>query len=140
MSQTAKASAASARVKVMRSQLGQVRGLGSAKAGADHWWTERLTSIALIPMTLWFIYSALHLAGMPRAAVAHWAGNPINATILVAMLLTVFRHMQLALQVVVDDYIHKAPVHLTLSLLIKAATALLALMGVIATLRLAFTG
>jgi len=141
MSETAKAPAGTqASVRVMRSTLGQMRGLGSAKSGLEHWWVERLTSVALVPLTLWFIYTALHLAGLPRADVAHWAANPINAALMVGLLLTVFRHMALALQVVVDDYVHGEPAHLVLALLIKGGTFLLALISVIATLRLAFTG
>jgi len=144
MSETVKAAAGhnagGPRVKMMRTTLGQVRGLGSAKTGVEHWWTERLTSVAMIPMTLWFIYSALHLAGHSRLEVAHWAANPINAAVMVALLLTVFRHMGLALMVVVDDYIHAPAAHMAMLLLIKGGTTLLALIGVIATLRLAFSG
>ena len=139
MSNTAKASAAP-RVRVMRTPLGQMRGLGSAKAGMEHWWTERLTSVAMIPLTLWFVYSMLHLAGHPRIEVAHWAANPINAAVLVALLITVFRHMGLALMVVVDDYVHQPAVHMALYFLIKGGSVLLGLIGVIATLRLAFLG
>lgn len=139
MANTAKAPAAP-QVRVMRSRLGQVRGLGSAKSGVEHWLVERLTSVAMVPMALWFVYSALHLAGRARMDVAHWAANPINAAIMAALLLTVFRHMGLALMVVVDDYVHDKATHLTLQLLIKGVTAMLALIGLIATLRLAFLG
>ena len=80
-------------IRVMRSQLGRVRGLGAAKSGTADWWAERVTSIALVPLTLWFVYAALHLSRLPRAAVALWAGDPINAALLVALVLVTFRHL-----------------------------------------------
>jgi succinate dehydrogenase / fumarate reductase membrane anchor subunit len=127
-------------VRVMRSQLGRARGLGAARTGTAHWWAERLTSVALVPLTVWFVFVVLHLSGLPRADVAHWAANPINAGLLVALVLTTFHHMQLGLQVVVDDYIHVESTRMALLLLIKGAAAVLALIAVVAALKLAFTG
>jgi len=138
MNQTAKPSAP--HLRVMRSQLGRVRGLGAARAGTEHWWAERLTSVALVPLTLWFIYAALHLSGLPRAAVAHWAGNPINTALLVALVLITFRHLQLGLQVVLEDYVHHEGIRTASVLLLRGAAGLLALIGVLAALKLAFTG
>jgi succinate dehydrogenase / fumarate reductase membrane anchor subunit len=144
MSETAKASATlkakGPRVQVMRSQLGRVRGLGSARGGTAHWWAERLTSIALVPLTLWFILAALHLSGLSRADVAHWAANPINAALLVALVLATFHHMQLGLQVVVDDYVHQEGARMAAILAIKGAAALLGLIALVAVLKLAFSG
>jgi succinate dehydrogenase / fumarate reductase, membrane anchor subunit len=144
MSETAKASAlkgaANPGVQVMRSQLGRVRGLGAARAGTAHWWAERVTSIALVPLTLWFVFAVLHLTGLPRNDVAHWAANPINAALLVALVVTTFHHMQLGLQVIVDDYIHVERTRMLVLLSIKGGTALLGLIAVIAALKLAFTG
>ncbi len=138
MSQTAKPSAP--RMRVMRTQLGQVRGLGAARSGTAHWWAERLTSVALVPLTLWFVYAALHLSGLPRAAVAHWAGNPINAALLVALVLVTFRHLLLGLQVVIEDYIHVEATRTVSLLLLRGAVWLVALIGVAAALKLAFSG
>jgi succinate dehydrogenase / fumarate reductase membrane anchor subunit len=138
MSQTAKPS--SPHVRVMRSQLGQVRGLGAARSGTEHWWAERLTSIALVPLTLWFVLAAFHLSGLPRAAVAHWAGNPINAALLVALVLVTFRHLLLGLQVVIEDYIHIERTRLLSLLALRGVVWLVALIGVLAALKLAFSG
>jgi len=144
MSETAKASATlkakGPQIQVMRSQLGRVRGLGAARGGTAQWWAERLTSVALVPLTLWFVLAAMHLSGLPRAGVAHWAANPINAALLVALVITTFHHMQLGLQVVVDDYIHTESVRLSVILLVKGASALLGLIALVAVLKLAFTG
>ncbi len=136
MSGTAKAPT----VRVMRSQLGRVRGLGAAKSGTGHWWAERVTSVALVPLTLWFVYACLHLAGMPRADVAHWAANPINAALLLALVLVTFHHMQLGLQVVMEDYIHTEKTRMLALVLMKGVVWLLGLMAVMAALKLAFTG
>ena len=144
MSETAKASAirnaSGPRVQVMRSQLGRVRGLGAAKHGTQAWWAERLTALALVPLTLWFVWSAFALAGHPRADVAHWAARPVNATLLLALVIATFYHMQLGLQAVIEDYIHREDQRLVLLLVNKAVAFLLGLASVIAVLKLAFTG
>ena len=125
---------------IMRSMLGRARGLGSAKSGTAHWWAQRVTALALIPLTLWFIWSILHLAGLPRAAVVLWASSPFVATLLVALILTTFHHMQLGLQVVIEDYIHAERPRLVWLLAMKAVTTLAGLAALIAVLKLAFSG
>ncbi len=127
-------------IAVMRSQLSRARGLGAAHSGTGHWWAERVTSIALVPLTLWFVYAAIHLAGLPRAAVVAWAGHPVNATLLLALILAVFHHLQLGLQVVIEDYIHTERPRLAWILAMKAGVALLGLAAAISVLKLAFAG
>jgi succinate dehydrogenase / fumarate reductase membrane anchor subunit len=126
--------------RIMRSPLGRVRGLGAARAGTAHWWLQRLTAVALVPLALWFVLAALHLSGLPREAVAHWAANPINAALLIALVVAAFQHGQLGLQVVLEDYIHGEAVRLVLVLLVKGAAILLGLIAVLSVLKLAFTG
>ncbi len=144
MSETAKASAVKTgsglHVGVMQSQLGRVRGLGSARSGTHHWWAERVTSIALIPLTIWFVIAALRLVGHSRLDVAHWAANPINATLAAALVIATFHHTQLGLQVVIEDYIHVESVRMPLILVIKGAAFLLGLACLVSILKLAFTG
>jgi succinate dehydrogenase / fumarate reductase membrane anchor subunit len=125
---------------IMRSPLGQMRGLGSAKSGSAHWWAQRLTAIALIPLTLWFVGAIIRLAGLPRAAVAHWASHPLVAALLIALVLTTFHHLQLGLQAVLEDYVHAEKTRLASLLILKAAAALLALVAVISVLKLAVAG
>jgi succinate dehydrogenase / fumarate reductase, membrane anchor subunit len=127
-------------LRVMRSDLGRVRGLGAARSGTATWWAERLTSVALVPLTLWFVYAALHLSGWPRASVAHWAGNPINAALLVALVLVTFRHLQLGLQAVIEDYVHDERVRMASLLALRGVVGLVALIGVLAALKLAVAG
>ncbi|MBN8890298.1 MAG: succinate dehydrogenase, hydrophobic membrane anchor protein [Acetobacteraceae bacterium SCN 69-10] len=129
-----------AEAAIMRSMLGRARGLGSAKSGTAHWWAQRVTAMALVLLSLWFIASALHLAGQPRAAVLTWAGGPVTATLLLALVVATFHHMQLGLQVVIEDYVHAERCRLASLLVMKAVVALLALAAVIAVLKLAFAG
>jgi succinate dehydrogenase / fumarate reductase membrane anchor subunit len=126
-------------VRVLRSQLGRARGLGAAKTGTAHWWAERVTSLALVPLSLWFVLFALGLSGRPRAAVAHAVAGPLTATLLLATVLITFHHMQLGLQVVIEDYA-RARTRTVLILAVKAVTVLLALACVVSVLKLAFSG
>lgn len=125
---------------VMRSMLGRVRGLGSAKSGTGHRWAMIVTSLALLPLTLWFVCAVIRLAGLPRAAVLAWASSPLVATLLAALIIATFYHMQLGLQAVIDDYVHGKRHHMLSLMLMKGVTSLLALAALIATLKLAVAG
>lgn len=90
----------------LRSPLGRARGLGSAKEGVTHWWTQRLTAIALVPLTIWFVISVIGNVGADYESMRAWLGTPINATLLILLLVAVFHHAQLGVQVVIEDYVH----------------------------------
>ena len=124
-------------IKVMRSQLGRARGTGAAHSGVHHWYAERITSIALVPLTLWFIFAVLRLVGAPREVVVDWAGHPINATLLLALIAITFHHMQLGLQVVYEDYIKPKWLMSIAILGTKAASLLLGLLASVAVLKMA---
>jgi succinate dehydrogenase / fumarate reductase, membrane anchor subunit len=121
---------------IMRSPLGQVRGLGSSRSGTGLWWAQRLTAFALIPLALWFICAVIRLAGLPRAAVQDWASSPLVAALLIALIVATFHHLQLGLQVVVEDYVH-GPTKLATLLVMKGVVLLLALVAIISVLKLA---
>ena len=127
-------------IAIRRSMLGRARGLGAAKSGTHHWWTQRVTAIALIPLSLWFVISIYTLIGAPRAAVAAWASGPITATLLLATIAALFQHMYLGVQVVIEDYIHSERQRMVWLLVTKGITALLALAAAVAVLKLAFSG
>ena len=127
-------------VEVLRTPLGRARGLGAAGTGAAVWWTGRVTSVALVPLTLWFVYVALHLAGRPRQAVAHFAGHPLNAALLLALVLVTFHHMAMGLQVVIEDYVHIERVKTPTLLAVKGAAGLMALACAVSVLKLALAG
>lgn len=122
----------------MRSPLGRVRGLGAAKKGVEHWWAQRLTALALVPLTLWFVASAARLAGADHAAFAAWVAHPLNAVLLIALVAAGFHHMQAGLQVILEDYVHNEPVKVAAIIAVKFAAVLLALIAGFAVLKIAF--
>jgi succinate dehydrogenase / fumarate reductase membrane anchor subunit len=89
-----------------RTPLSRARGLGSAKHGAGHWISERVSAIALVPLTLWAVYGVLKIAAGDYGFAVHWISNPINATLIVLTLAIGFWHMHAGLRVVIEDYIH----------------------------------
>jgi succinate dehydrogenase / fumarate reductase membrane anchor subunit len=124
-------------VTMRRTPLGRAKGLGSAKSGLHHWWAERVTSVALIPLTLWFVFSVLALAGHSQADVAHWAGQPLVAVLLIAFIIASFHHAQLGLQVVLEDYLHDEGQRLIWMMAMKAIVWLLGLAALLSVLKLA---
>ena len=122
----------------LRTRLGRVRGLGSAKEGAAHWWAQRLTAIALVPLTFWFVASLAGLWGANHGAVVAWLRGPIAPVMLIALLVAGFHHLQLGVQVVIEDYVHGEAAKWTLIVLVKLGSALAALVGIVAVLRVAF--
>lgn len=123
---------------IRRSQLGRVRGLGSAKTGVDHWWAQRITAVALIPLVIWFVVSVITLTSAPHASVIAWLGNPLSATLMVVLIGATFHHAQLGLQVVIEDYVHSEGSRLALIILVKFAAILLGTGSVIAVLKICF--
>ena len=121
-----------------RNPLGTARGLGSAKAGAGHWWAQRVTAVALIPLSLWFAVSVLQLTQADYVVVVNWLHTPYVAVLLSLFLATVFYHAYLGVQVVVEDYVHTEWRKIATLLLIKFACILLAAAGVFTALRIAF--
>ena len=122
----------------MRSPLSRVRGLGAAKDGVGHWWSERLTSIALVPLCLWFVYAVVGLTGADHGAFTAWLGNHGNAMMMVLLVVVLFHHAQLGLQVVIEDYVHGEFAKLTGIITVKFIAAFAALSAVLAVLRIAF--
>ena len=124
----------------MRSTLGRVRGLGSTGDGSHHWWIQRLTAVALIPLGIWFIFAVLSFVGTDYAQFKAWAGHHGNALMLILFIITAFHHAQLGMQVVIEDYIHGEAVKITSILLIKFVSFMFAVSCILAVLRLYFGG
>lgn len=120
----------------LRSPLARVMGLGSAKEGVNHWWSQRLTSIALVPLGLWFVYSIVSLLPADHNAAVAWLRSPFQAGLLVLFSVTVFWHAFLGLQVVIEDYIHTEWFKLTLLVSLKMILALLVTINVVMILRI----
>lgn len=124
----------------LRNPLARARGLGSAKAGTAHWMAQRVSALALIPLTLWFAYSVLLVIHGSRVQAYAWMHQPLVAVLLVILTGTAFYHAYLGLQVVIEDYVHGEWSRFTSLLLIKFICVLLALSGIFAVLRIAFGG
>ena len=124
----------------MQSHLSRARGLGSTNDGVGHWWMQRLTGIALLPLTLWFIYSAIQLSGASHAEFSTWVGTHGNPILLILLIIAMFHHGQLGLQVVVEDYIHSEGPKVALLVLIKFAAIFIGASSIFAVLRLTFGG
>jgi succinate dehydrogenase / fumarate reductase membrane anchor subunit len=89
-----------------RSPLARVEGLGAAHSGTGHFWRQRVTAVALVPLTIWFVFTALTLIGADRDAAQTFLKMPVNAVLMALFILAALTHMQLGLQVVIEDYIH----------------------------------
>jgi succinate dehydrogenase / fumarate reductase membrane anchor subunit len=125
------------RPEIMRSALGRARGYGSAKSGLHHWWAQRLTAMALLPLSLYFVASVLLLAGANQEAMIVYMREPWNAVLFIALILALFYHLQLGLQVVIEDYIHAEGRRIALLLAIRAITVLFGLLAIVSVLKLA---
>lgn len=124
----------------LRTPLGRVRGLGSAKNGTGHFWMQRLTALALIPLTLWFVWGVVCIAGDGYAGAKAWVGSPINAVLMLALIAATFHHMQLGLQVIIEDYVHGEATKLASLILMKGGSFLLGIAAAFAVLKVAFGG
>ena len=121
---------------IMRSPLGRARGLGPARAGARDWWALRLTSLALVPLSLWFICAMIRLIGATRDDVVSWMAGPLPIVLLILLVVATFHHLQAGLQVVLEDYVANDALRIGSALLIKGAALLLALACIVSVLRL----
>jgi succinate dehydrogenase / fumarate reductase membrane anchor subunit len=124
----------------LRSPLGRALGLGSAKEGVGHWWAQRISAVALVPLGLWFCASLISLAGADRAVIASWLHGPVAATLMILTVGAVFYHGALGLQVVIEDYAPGEGSKLVLIVATKLLAFLLAVAGIVAVLKLALGG
>jgi succinate dehydrogenase / fumarate reductase, membrane anchor subunit len=123
-------------VDILRSPLGRARGLGSARAGAAHWWTQRITSLALVPLTLWFLCGMIRMLGATRDDIVYWMAGPLPIVLMIALVIATFHHLQAGLQVVIEDYVTNDALRIGSILLLKGLSLLLALACIISVLRL----
>jgi succinate dehydrogenase / fumarate reductase membrane anchor subunit len=125
----------------LRSPLSRVRGLGSAKSGFSHWWWQRLTAVALIPLSIWLMVSFLtKLLGATRLQLAGWLESPVTALLLIAFLVAMFSHAKLGVQAILEDYMHSHRVKLVALILLQFICIALAAASVMAVIKLHFFG
>lgn len=125
-------------MNLKKTALGKVRGLGSARNGTHHWWMQRVTAVALVPLVIWFVASIVGLVGADRAIVVSWLSMPLVSLLMALFLATAFYHLKLGLQVVVEDYVHSEATKLVALMLITFGCVALALASIFAVLKIAF--
>lgn len=121
----------------LRSPLARARGLGSAKEGVAHWWAQRLTAIALVPLLLWFVIAVIAHIGVDHAQFRAFFGAPVPAVLTLLLIGAGFHHLQLGLQVVIEDYVHHEATKIALILAAKGAAIGFGVLGAVAVLKLA---
>jgi len=121
-----------------QSPLARARGLGSAKEGSHHWWRQRVTAVALFPLTLWFAVALSQLPAASHSEVVSWMSQPWNSVLLLAFILLTIYHAMLGLQVVMEDYVHHDGMKVAGMLGVRLVSAFLALASSFALLRIVF--
>ena len=120
----------------LQTPLARVRGLGSARRGTLHWWRQRLSAVALLPLSLWFIYELTTLNSLEYGAARAWAAAPATAVLLALFIPTLFYHAQAGLQVVVEDYVKSEGLKLALLVLMKFMVAICAVVALLAVAKI----
>jgi succinate dehydrogenase / fumarate reductase membrane anchor subunit len=122
----------------MRTPLARAIGLGSAHNGVQHWWTQRLSAIALVPLTLWFIAALIAHTGTDYTTFIAWMRNPFTSILMTLLLIALFYHAALGLQVVVEDYVHSGAKFAAV-IAVRLGCFALGAAGILATLRIALS-
>jgi len=123
----------------MRTPLARAIGLGSAKEGVGAWWAERVSAVALVPLTLWLTASIIAHTGSDYATFIVWLRTPLTAILMILLLIALFYHTALGLQVVIEDYVHSGAKFAAV-IAVRLGCCALATAGVVAALRIAFSG
>ncbi len=124
----------------LRTPLSRARGLGSAKQGVQHWWAQRITAVALIPLVVWFAISLIMMSGADYAVVRAWIGSPVVMVLLTLTIVIGLHHGQIGMQEVVEDYVHGEGMKLALIVLLRFIAVFFGLAAIVAILRIGFGG
>ncbi len=121
----------------LRSPLGKVRGLGSAKNGTHHWWMQKVTAVALTPLTVWFVSSVVQMTQADHPAVVKWMSSPAVAVLMMLFIITGIYHLKLGLQVIIEDYIHSEGQKIALQMFVTFGCILIGMLAVFSILKIA---
>jgi succinate dehydrogenase / fumarate reductase membrane anchor subunit len=122
----------------MSTPLARVRGLGAAKSGTEHFWLQRLTAVANVPLTIAFVVIVVSLLGRNHAWAAQILGSPLVAIIMLLFVVSVTSHMRVGMQVIIEDYVHEEPMRLILIMLNTFFTLAVAVASIYGILKLSF--
>lgn len=123
-----------------RSNIGRVRGLGSAKHGGEHWLRQRTTAVSNLLLTTWFVASLLLMPNFDQATLAQWLAQPTVAVPMILLLVSIFWHARLGLQVFIEDYVHDEALKFGAMTLLNFYVVAGAVFGIFTIAKLAFTG
>ena len=127
-------------MKDLRSPLAKVKGLGVSPDASHHFWLQRLTALALIPLTIWFCFSIALLPEASHANVTTWLNSPLNAVMMILIVLISFQHAHLGLQVVIEDYVANYRYRLMAILMVKFMSYFMMALGVYSIIKISFGG
>lgn len=120
----------------MRTPLSRVRGLGSAKEGTHHFWYQRITAVVMVPLLVWLLSSLVMMTSMTHENIVTWLSSPINALLLLTLIIAAFYHAQLGVQVVIEDYIHTEWQKVSSIILVKFLTFLAGMASALAIIKI----
>lgn len=121
----------------LRTPLSKAVGLGAAGEGAGHWWMQRMTAVALVPLVIWFAFSVALIAEMNYEAITAWIASPIVAVLLILLIVAGLYHLQLGMKVIIEDYTHVEWMKLTGIILVNFVCILLMVAGILSVLKIA---
>ena len=124
----------------LRTPLSKIEGLGSAKAGTLHFWHQRMTAVALVPLSVWFVASALAYVGAEQGAVAAYFSQPVNAIPMFLFILASTYHMSLGVQIIIEDYFHNEGQKIALLMLNRFAAWAIGAASAFALVKMALSG
>jgi len=120
--------------------IGRVRGLGSARSGTHHWILQRFTAVSNLLLVLWLLFSVFQLPGLDHGSVTGWLAQPLVAVPMMLMLVSIFWHLRLGLQVLIEDYVHDDGLKFFAVLILNFYAIGGAALGIFAIAKIAFTG
>lgn len=122
----------------LRTPLSLAKGLGSAKEGTHHWWMQRLTSIALVPLTIWLTLAVAALPHTDYATVYAWMASPVSCVLLMLTTIVMLLHLNLGVQVIIEDYVHVYWLKMVSIITLNFSCILLGIIGLYSLLKVAF--